>query len=182
MKNNFRFRSISTLSHLCVLCGVVLLANCASNAPAVPIETAWNNVDASEKSLRKATKQLQDSLRSAAKDLNITNCGDLSTGALRQSLLTSLQSMKSLNPSLASGALLAKTRVLASAQDLRRDAGSMQIGLNQLIAAMSRGETTPPNREDLSKLMARIKVEAEGATGLINYAQQIADQLARLGG
>jgi hypothetical protein len=30
--------------------------------------------------------------------------------------------------------------------------------------------------------MSRIKVQAEGAAGLINYAEQIADQLQRLGG
>ena len=90
--------------------------------------------------------------------------------------------MKSLNPSLASAALISKTYVLGSIQDLRRDAGALQVGMNQLVAAFGRGEQNPAEREDLTKSMSRIKVQAEGAAGLINYAEQIADQLQRLGG
>ncbi len=182
MKNKFPIRTCSVLLQSSLLCATFGLANCASNAPAVPISTAWKNIDLSETSLRKATKQLQDSLLAAAKDMNITNCDDLSNTKERQAFLTSLQSMKSLNPSIASAALLAKTRVLGSVQDLRRDAGSLQVGITQLVAASVRGEPNPTDREDQNISMARIKVEAEGAIGLINYAEQIADQLQRLGG
>ncbi len=83
---------------------------------------------------------------------------------------------------MASAALISKTRVLGSIQDLRRDAGTLQVGMNQLFAAIGRGEQNPTEREDLTKSMMRIKVEAEGAIGFINYAEQIADQLQRLGG
>ena len=182
MKNKFPIRTCSVLLQSSLLCATFGLANCASNAPAVPISTAWKNIDLSETNLRKATKQLQDSLLAAAKDMNITNCEDLSNTKERQAFLTSLQSMKSLNPSFASAALLSKTRVLGSVQDLRRDAGSLQVGINQLVAASGRGEPNPTDREDQNISMARIKVEAEGAIGLINYAEQIADQLQRLGG
>ena len=54
--------------------------------------------------------------------------------------------------------------------------------MNQLFTAIGRGEQNPTEREDLTKSMMRIKVEAEGAIGFINYAEQIADQLQRLGG
>ncbi len=182
MKQKFQFQTFSMFMQSIIACATCALANCASNTQVVPISTAWKNVDLSETSLRKATKQLQNSLLAAAKDMNITNCGDLGSSALRQSFLTSLQSMKSVNPPMASAALISKTRVLGSIQDLRRDAGALQVGMNQLVAAFERGEQNPTEREDLTKSMSRIKVEAEGAVGFINYAEQIADQLQRLGG
>ena len=182
MKQKFQCKTFSMFMRSSIVCVTCALANCASNTQVVPISTAWKNVDLAETNLRKATKQLQNSLLDAAKDMNITNCGDLGSSALRQSFLTSLQSMQSVNPPMASAALISKTRVLGSIQDLRRDAGTLQVGMNQLFTAIGRGEQNPTEREDLTKSMMRIKVEAEGAIGFINYAEQIADQLQRLGG
>ena len=51
-----------------------------------------------------------------------------------------------------------------------------------LAAPDPQPQTNPTDREDQNISMARIKIEAEGAIGLINYAEQIADQLQRLGG
>ena len=82
-----------------------------------------------------------------------------------------------------SGSLTAMLKALGKLEpDLRREAGALQVGMNQLVAAFGRGEQNPAEREDLTKSMSRIKVQAEGAVGLINYAEQIADQLQRLGG
>ena len=164
--------------HVASLCAVLVVFGCASETQPLPLTTAWKNVDLSETNIKKATKQLQDALIGAAKDMNIANCGDLSNTKLRQTLLSSLQAIQSLNPSLASAALLAKTRVLGSIQDLRREGGSSQIALTQLFAAQSTEQLNPQETQRL----ARITVEAKGALGLINYAEQITDQLQRLGG
>ena len=164
--------------HVASLCAVLVLFGCASETQPLPLSTAWKNVDLSETNIKKATKQLQDALIGAAKDMNIANCGDLSNTKLRQTLLSSLQAIQSLNPSLASAALLAKTRVLGSIQDLRREGGSSQIALTQLFAVQSTEQLNPQETQRL----ARITVEAKGALGLINYAEQITDQLQRLGG
>ncbi|MSR33564.1 MAG: hypothetical protein EXS12_01990 [Phycisphaerales bacterium] len=157
-----------------------MMSACASNAQKIPIVTAWKNVDLSETNIQKSIKQLQESLNSAAKDMNITNCGDLSNAQSRQKFLTSLQAMKSLNPALASAALLAKTQVLGSIQDVRRAAGELQIAMTQLVNALPPEQFNPQNPEQ--ERLNRINVEAKGASGLINYAEQIADQLQRLGG
>ena len=164
--------------HVASLCAVLVVFGCASETQPLPLATAWQNVDLSETNIKKATKQLQDALIGAAKDMNIANCGDLSNTKLRQTLLSSLQAIQSLNPSLASAALLAKTRVLGSIQDLRREGGSSQIALTQLFAVQSTEQLNPQETQRL----ARITVEAKGALGLINYAEQITDQLQRLGG
>ena len=154
---------------------------CASTGQDVPVATAWKNIDTSETGLRNGIKRLQDSLLSAAADMNIVNCGDLGTSEMRQSFLGALQAMRSLNPSMSSAALLAKTRVLGSIQDLRRDSG-LQVGVSQLVAALTRGEANPTDRGNSVESLSRIKVQAEGALGLINYAEKIANQLQRLGG
>ena len=164
--------------HVASLCAVLVVFGCASETQPLPLATAWQNVDLSETNIKKATKQLQDALIGAAKDMNIANCGDLSNSKLRQTLLSSLQAIQSLNPSLASAALLAKTRVLGSIQDLRREGGSSQLALTQLFAAQSTAQLNPQETQRL----ARITTEAKGALGLINYAEQITDQLQRLGG
>ena len=164
--------------HVASLCAVLVVFGCASETQPLPLSTAWQNVDLSETNIKKATKQLQDALIGAAKDMNIANCGDLSNSKLRQTLLSSLQAIQSLNPSLASAALLAKTRVLGSIQDLRREGGSSQLALTQLFAAQSTAQLNPQETQRL----ARITTEAKGALGLINYAEQITDQLQRLGG
>jgi len=155
---------------------------CASTRQEVPVATAWKNIDTSETGLRNGIKRLQDSLLSAAADMNIVNCGDLGTSEMRQSFLGALQAMRSLNPSMSSAALLAKTRVLGSIQDLRRDSGLLQVGMSQLVAALTRGEANPTDRGNSVESLSRIKVQAEGALGLINYAEKIANQLQRLGG
>jgi len=168
--------------HVASLCAVLVVFGCASETQPLPLATAWKNVDLSETNIKKATKQLQDALIGAAKDMNIANCGDLSNTKLRQTLLSSLQAIQSLNPSLASAALLAKTRVLGSIQDLRRDSGLLQVGMSQLVDALTRGEENPTDRGNSVESLSRIKVQAEGALGLINYAEKIANQLQRLGG
>ena len=64
--------------------------------------------------------------------------------------------------------------------DCRHGAGRYYLAY--LVAPDPQPQTNPTDREDQNISMARIKVEAEGAIGLINYAEQIADQLQRLGG
>jgi hypothetical protein len=83
---------------------------------------------------------------------------------------------------MASAALLARTRVLGSIQDLRRDAGLLKTGMMQLVDAFSRGEENPQDRGDMVNSLSRIKGEAENAADLIKYAERIAEQLQRLGG
>ncbi len=160
----------------------LLLACCASTGQEIPVATVWKNVDLSETALRNATKRLQDSLITAANDMDINNCGDLGTTELRQSFLDALQATTSLKPSMASAALLARTRVLGSIQDLRRDAGLLKTGMMQLVDAFSRGEENPQDRGDMVNSLSRIKGEAENAADLIKYAERIAAQLQRLGG
>ena len=191
MKSTFRHQqflfcfmhvgAVSALRGLAMV-ATLLLACCASTGQKIPVATAWKNVDISETALRNATKRLQDSLITAANDMNINNCGDLGTNALRQSFLDALQATTSLKPSMSSAALLARTRVLGSIQDLRRDAGSLKTAMMQLVDAFSRGEENPQDRGDMVNSLSRIKVEAESATDLIKYAEHIAAQLQRLGG
>ena len=191
MKSTFRHQhflfcfmhvgAVSALRGLAMV-ATLLLACCASTGQKIPVATAWKNVDISETALRNATKRLQDSLITAANDMDINNCGDLGTNALRQSFLDALQATTSLKPSMSSAALLARTRVLGSIQDLRRDAGSLKTGMMQLVDAFSRGEENPQDRGDMVNSLSRIKVEAESATDLIHYAEHIAAQLQRLGG
>ena len=69
MKQKFQFKTFSIIMQSSIVCATCALANCASNTQAVPISTAWKNIDLSETSLRKATKQLQNSLLAAAKEL-----------------------------------------------------------------------------------------------------------------
>ena len=165
-----------------VIVATPILACCASTGQEIPVATAWKNVDLSETALRNATKRLQDSLITAANDMDINNCGDLGTNALRQSFLDALQATTFLKPSMASAALLARTRVLGSIQDLRRDAGLLKTGMMQLVDAFSRGEENPQDRGDMVNSLSRIKGEAESATDLIKYAEHISAQLQRLGG
>ncbi|MCE9620265.1 MAG: hypothetical protein K8R92_10200 [Planctomycetes bacterium] len=176
-KSNSMLRALA----LCGLGAALSLAACSSQVKQVPVATAWKDIDVAESGLKKATKKLQEALMGAAKDMNITNAGDLGSSALRQNLLRGLQKMQAESPAAASSALLARTRVQGAIQDLRRDAGALQVGMIELVSALQRGETNPPERDDMSKTMSRIKVEAEGAVGLINYAEQISAQLERLG-
>ena len=60
--------------------------------------------------------------------------------------------------------------------------GADRYYLVYLAAPDPQPQTNPTDREDQNISMARIKIKAEGAIGLINYAEQIADQLQRLGG
>ena len=191
MKSTFRHQqflfcfihvgAVSAVRGLAML-ATLLLACCASTEQKIPVATAWKNVDISETALQNATKRLQDSLITAANDMDIDNCGDLGTNELRQSFLDALQATTSLKPSMASAALLARTRVLGSIQDLRRDAGLLKTGMVQLVDAFSRGEENPQDRGDMVNSLSRIKGEAESATDLIKYAEHIAAQLQRLGG
>jgi hypothetical protein len=175
--------SFATIAAAVVL-GAAAPAACSSSPkiPQVPVETAWKDIDTAEANLQKSTHRLKNELIAAGRSLGLENFGDLGSAPLRQSLLRSLQAIQTATPALAKAATQAKAQVDDAIDDLRHDAGALQVGMVELVLAFDRGEANPPGRGDVATTMSRIKLEADGASGLIYYAEQIGDQLKRLGG